>query len=411
MSYGNQQVTEVSGYRLLEKIGVGGMGEVYKACNNKLNRFAAVKILHEASFADRFKNEAYIQSSVNHPNIARLYEYTKLGDKLCIIMEYVEGECLDQLMLRKGRLCNEEATEILRQIVSSLAYLHKKNIVQRDIKPQNFKIDTEGTVKMLDFGIAKHKYSPKLTQHGFVVGTVEYLAPEQLDQMPELKSDVWALSVLAYEMLTGYMPFEASNVVMMQTKIRLAQFTNPKILLPQISEKLLLFIESGLRVNTAKRISAKGMEELLENSNDTAAGNLLPFKIPAMPAISRKRAVTGFSIVAVLFIFLFLRNDGEDEPGVKQGEDVVVPATQLSGPGTTNDVGNSENKIIINTPGISDAELILPDGGSRQIPYIVRGREGEKFDFIIRAKGYTDKEVQVVLTPRRMSYEFNLEKK
>src|SRR5690606_8263394 len=137
----------------------------------------------------RFKNEAYIQSSINHPNIAMLYEYAKCNNKLCIVMEFVEGETLSDILYRKGKLSNSETENILRQIVSALAYLHKKEIIHRDIKPQNFKITADGTVKMLDFGIAKHKYSPKLTQLGFVVGTIEYLAPEQFEQKEEMKSD------------------------------------------------------------------------------------------------------------------------------------------------------------------------------------------------------------------------------
>ncbi|MEJ7589472.1 MAG: serine/threonine-protein kinase, partial [Ferruginibacter sp.] len=219
------QFTEVAGYRLGERIGSGGMGEVYKAYNSTLNRMAAVKILYQPGMVERFQNEAYIQSSITHPNIARLYEFTKCGDNQCIVMEFVEGESLDNLLRRKKQLSSEETEDIIGQVVSALAYLHKNEIIHRDIKPQNFRIQPDRTVKMLDFGIAKHKFSPKLTQLGFIVGTSEYMAPEQFQQEPEQKSDVWALGVMTYELITGYMPFEASNPSSLQFKINKGSYT------------------------------------------------------------------------------------------------------------------------------------------------------------------------------------------
>ena len=170
-------ITEIAGYRLVELIGTGGMGNVYRARHDALNREAAVKILHQQHMADRFRNEAYIQSSVSHPNIARLYEYLPLENMPCIIMEYVQGQPLDALLRTAGKLPNEQTEHIIAQVAAALAYLHAKEIVHRDIKPSNFKVQPDGTVKMLDFGISKNKYTPKLTQLGFVVGTTEYMAP------------------------------------------------------------------------------------------------------------------------------------------------------------------------------------------------------------------------------------------
>ena len=395
----NEHITEVAGYRLSERIGSGGMGEVYKAYNSSLNRFAAVKILYQAALADRFKNEAYIQSSINHPNIARLYEYTTCGDKHCIVMEYVEGETLDTLLHRKRKLSNDETEHILRQIVSALAYLHKKDIIHRDIKPQNFKIQPDGTVKMLDFGIAKHKYSPKFTQVGFIVGTTEYLAPEQYKQQPELKSDVWALAVMTYEFVTGYLPFESSNPVTMQSKISKGSFTNPRLLIPDISEKLSVIIDKSLKVNPANRISSAGIETILRKKDAMDIKSIDPQKINL-----KKWLAPGIAAFAALVIlFLLINNKDEvkpDQPAHEQKEKIIVV-----GP-----VETENSKIIINVPGISNAVLILNDGSHQQLPYTVTGKEGDKFDFKIQANGYKDKDVQVELTPRRISYEFNLEK-
>ena len=408
---GYEQVREVAGYRLGERIGSGGMGEVYKAYNGDLNRFAAVKILYQASFADRFQNEAYIQSSVNHPNIARLYEFTKCGNQHCIVMEYVEGETLDYLLHRKRKLSNNETEDIVRQIASALVYLHRKDIIHRDIKPQNFKLQPDGTVKMLDFGIAKHRYSPKFTQLGFVVGTSEYLSPEQFQQEPGLKSDVWALGVLCYELITGYLPFEAPNPVILQSKIRKGDFTDPKLLTPGVSEKLLSFINNGLKVSPANRISAAGAAAILGRPYTTHGSRL-----NMVPAAARKWLIPAAGcITALLILFFFIGNKDEikiDDELNEQNKETLkteAPAAEKEQKKITTDAA-PVNKIIINVPGISNAELILNDGSRQPLPYTLNGKEGDKYEFRIHAEGYRDKDVQVVLTPRRISYEFNLEK-
>jgi len=395
MGYADEKVTEVAGYRLTDHIGSGGMGDVYKAFNPSLNRVAAVKILHQEAFADRFKNEAYIQSSINHPNITRLYEYAKCNNRLCIVMEYVDGETLSSILHRKGKLSSEETENILRQIISALAYLHKKEIIHRDIKPQNFKIQTDGTVKMMDFGIAKHRYSPKLTQLGFVVGTMEYLAPEQFDQKEDLKSDIWCLAVMTYELLTGYMPFEATNPAVMRAKIIKGSFTNPKILVPVISEKLAIIIDKSLKVNPASRISAAEIEGLLNNNKKAFAGetklNSIPLKLPPKKILISAAAAIG----VLLLIFILVNNKPDVEP--------VKPVKEIISAG-------EKQEVTINVPGISNAELISGDNVRIPLPHTVSGNEGDKFEFTIHADGYEDKKVQVVISPRRNSFEYNLEK-
>jgi serine/threonine protein kinase len=399
-------IKEVAGYQIAECIGSGGMGEVYKAYNRFLNRFAAVKILYQKEYAERFKNEAYIQSSVNHPNIARLYEYAAYGDKPCIVMEYVEGESLDSLLRRKGKLSNEETENIIRQIISALAYLHRKEIIHRDIKPQNFKIQFDGTVKMLDFGIAKNKYSPKLTQLGFVVGTTEYLAPEQFLQHEELKSDVWALAVLTYELLTGYMPFEGTNPLTLRSKIVKGTYTNPKILLPEISDKLLIIIERGLKVNPANRISASEIEDLFGKKKPMGEpGNAVGFL-----SSYRKWLLPGIAAVGLLFFFALLIFNNMPEKKLAPEDDKKEIHEEKTEPQPVKSETNAERKIKISALGIENAELIFPDGSRKPLPYEVEGKEGDMFQFVIHADGYMDKKAEVVITPHRSSYEYNLEK-
>jgi serine/threonine-protein kinase len=383
---------EVDGYRLHERIGAGGMGEVYKAYNPTLHRWAAIKILYQDSFIERFRNEATIQSSVNHPNIARLYEYRKIGSRDCIVMEYVEGESLDALLRRKKRIPADETRKILSQIAMALSYLHKKEIVHRDIKPQNFKIQPDGLVKMLDFGIAKHKLSPRLTQAGFVVGTMEYLAPEQLAHKPELKSDIWALGVMCYELITGYMPFESSSTPVLHEKIKRGSFTNPEILIPDLPQDICILIERSLRTNPAQRASAEDILKILGNASQHSSG------IAGWLKKHRTIAISISALLVLIFAITFFSGSGGNaaDPVPEKEESMVA--------------GDNRSGVLISTPGIDHAEIIMPDGSKQQLPFRVKGNQGERYSFIIHADGYADKKVEVQITPRRSAFEYHLDK-
>ena len=399
MKYDSGHITEIAGYRLTERIGSGGMGDVYKATNAALNRTAAIKILHQKEMAERFRNEAYIQSSVTHPNIACLYEYLVNGETACIIMEYVEGDPLDVFLYKKRKLSNEETERIIKQIAAALAYLHSKDILHRDIKPQNFKIQPNGTVTMLDFGIAKSKYTPKLTQQGYIVGTTEYLAPEQFQQRPEKKSDVWSLGVLTYELLTGFMPFDADNPVTMRYKIEKGEYTKPRILVPGISDKLNTVIEKCLQVNPANRSSASEIEMLLANKKPlTVSKSKIETGVLNKKTISIA-AVAALVILTVVFIprGTKIKPGSEVLSGQKEKEEQDQPAAALQ-------------KLTIDVPNASDAMIVFPDGSSKKLPYEIIGKEGENFQFTLQAEGYVSKKVEVPITVGRRSYEYNLEK-
>lgn len=388
---------EIGGYRLIEKIGSGGMGDVYKAFNATLNRTAAVKVLHQKDMSERFRNEAYIQSTVSHPNIARLYEYLVTGDTACIIMEYVEGDPLSTYLHKRGRLSSGEAEQIIKQIASSLAYLHSKDILHRDIKPQNFKVQPDGTVTMLDFGIAKNKYTPKLTQQGYMVGTTEYMAPEQFRQQVEKKSDMWSLGVLAYELLTGHMPFSADTAVTMRYKIEKGDYTKPRVLVPSVSDKLNTVIDKCLQVNPANRISATAVEMLLSDKKEPAGERISV--APSLKINRRTGLIAAITVLSIILIWVIVPKGGNDEaaePGVDK-DNTEQPATELQ-------------KLTIDVPNTSNAYIVLGDGTTEKLPYTFRGKEGENFKFRLEAKGYESKDVDVSITVGRRSYEYNLDK-
>lgn len=261
----------IRGYVLTNWLGSGGMGEVYQAIHHTTRRQAAVKVLFHKDQAARFRNEAYIQASVEHPNIATLFEFAMEEDYPCIIMEYVEGITLEKLIKRQSRLPESFVWKIMEQIAGAVAHLHDQKIIHRDLKPGNIKVNKESLAKLLDFGIAKSAYTPKLTQEGYIIGTSHYMAPEQFNGRVSIQSDCWTLGVLFYEMITGYLPFDGRTETEVRIKIERGQFTEPDLMVPDISKKTKRLINRLLKTKPDQRMTAK---ELLEEIRNPAGDDL-----------------------------------------------------------------------------------------------------------------------------------------
>ncbi len=203
--------TTISHYRILEKLGEGGMGVVYKAQDSKLDRLVALKFLpeHVASSAQdstRFLQEARAAAALNHPNICTIHGIEEVEGRNFIVMEFVDGQMLQE---KKSSLSLKQAIDYGIQIAEGLAAAHEKGIVHRDIKPENIMIRKDGIVQVMDFGLAKLRGATRLTKEGSTVGTAGYMSPEQIQGADtDHRSDIFSLGVLLYEMLTGQPPFK-----------------------------------------------------------------------------------------------------------------------------------------------------------------------------------------------------------
>ena len=258
-------------YRVESLLGEGGMGTVYRATDTQLERPVAIKMLHphlvsQTSFMERFRNEALILARLNHPNIAVVYNFLKDGPDFFMAMEYVEGDSLELLIRRGGALPPAVAAEIVRQGLEGLAHAHRKNILHRDIKPANLMLTPEGTIKLMDFGIARVVGEQRLTQVNRVVGTLEYMAPELIQgEGPSPASDLYAMGILLHELLSGKLPFASrTDYELMQSIIRDRPVPLRK-LNSQIPKELETIVLRALDKNPAKRFAdAKEFQRALQ---------------------------------------------------------------------------------------------------------------------------------------------------
>ena len=236
-------------YQIIRTIGEGGMANVYLAHDLILDRDVAVKILRgdladDEKFVRRFQREAIAASSLSHPNIVEMYDVGEDDGKYYIVMEYVEGKTLKSLIKKRGGLTLPEVIDIMTQLTSAIACAHDSNIIHRDIKPQNVLIKEDGIVKITDFGIAMALNSNELTQTNSVMGSVHYLPPEQANgKGATLKSDIYSLGIVMFELLTGQLPFKGDNAVeiaIKQMKNQIPSVCNINSLIPQSVENIIL---------------------------------------------------------------------------------------------------------------------------------------------------------------------------
>ncbi len=252
-------------YTILDKIGEGGMGTVYLAKDVMLDRYAAIKVLNKPAntpteqMQARFQQEALALAKLNHPNITHLYAFVPREDTFWMVMEYVKGSTLEEWLRKKGAMSPLMACSMVSQLLNGLEHAHRKGIIHRDLKPANIMISEEGEVKIMDFGIARIRNSQRLTQHGKSVGTLEYMAPEQIQgkEGDEL-SDIYATGNILYELLCGHPPFTGdTDYHLMKAKLEEKPPPDPE-LISKAGPALQQVIFRALEKKPAKRFPTVG---------------------------------------------------------------------------------------------------------------------------------------------------------
>jgi tRNA A-37 threonylcarbamoyl transferase component Bud32 len=249
----------VGNYKIIDKIGEGGMGAVFKGVDLMLEREVAIKMLRpelarQPNVVERFRTEAVTLAKLNHSNVATLHSFFRQGEDFFMVMEFVRGETLDDVIRAQGAMQCDRAIELFCMALEGIDHAHKMGIVHRDIKPANMMLTETGSIKVMDFGIARVLGTDRLTKAGHLIGTVEYMSPEQVrGEESDARSDIYSLGILLYEMLTGRVPFNStSEYELMRCQIEEAP-TPPRTHAPHIP----LPVEQAIMRSLAKKREAR----------------------------------------------------------------------------------------------------------------------------------------------------------
>jgi eukaryotic-like serine/threonine-protein kinase len=386
--------TAIGNYRIEDLIGSGGMGDVYRATRLRDGNTFAIKILRQlADFDDtavtRFRNEAVIQYNLRHPNVASLVEYMEHEGRPCLVMEYVGGPSIRDLVKSNGPLEPKIALRHFIAICGALSFVHAKKIVHRDIKADNIRFNADGELKLLDFGIALSKNTPKMTRDGYIVGTRASLAPEQLKGLKgDARSDVWAMGVLLYEMVTGKLPFVAGTEATLIHKIMQGKHARagtvqkgiPPLVDDLISRCLAMKLEDRFPDADALLAEARKVLARLESS----WGFFWNVRVS-------KWVYAGVAVLALAGAgyYLFSTVQKIQEP---QGMAMFLPKFDA----------------IVEVPA-GRAEVLQSGERVGYTPYRVSGRVGETVSLVLRREGFADHPVTLTLGVQKI-YSFELPK-
>ena len=326
-------------YQIIKSIGEGGMANVYLAYDTILDRNVAVKVLrgdlsNDEKFVRRFQREALAASSLSHPNIVEVYDVGEDNGEYYIVMEYIEGKHLKNLLKKRGKLTLSEAVDIMLQITDGLSAAHDSYIIHRDIKPQNIMILENGLVKITDFGIAMAMNATQLTQTNSVMGSVHYLPPEQASgQGSTLQSDIYSMGIVMYELITGELPFKGDNAVEIALKHLKEPIPDIREKVPNVPNSIYNIIKRATAKNPKNRYNdAREMHDDLLTCLDDARANepIISFKYPEVDTDDAK--------------LMKMVKDSKKEKEVKKekvGDDEVI-AKKITG-----DDLKKQNKLLI----------------------------------------------------------------
>ncbi len=299
-------------YELLKLIGQGGMGAVYKARDKELDRVVALKLIRpelakNPEVLRRFKQELILARQVTHKNVIRIFDLGQSDGIKFITMDFVEGQDLRSLLLEKSKLAPEQAARIMLQICRALEAAHAEGVIHRDLKPQNIMLDASGRILVMDFGIARSAYLPGMTQTGALIGTPEYMSPEQGRGEPLTeRSDLFSMGIIFYELLTGKSPYHSDTPLATLWKRMTEKVTPPVVLDPTLPQALSNIVVKALEIEPKNRFaSAREMAQQLEVWLGPSAGGETIF-LPA-PRIKPywKWASAALAILLVASVIAF----------------------------------------------------------------------------------------------------------
>ncbi|MDZ7763378.1 MAG: protein kinase [Melioribacteraceae bacterium] len=375
---------KLENYKIVSILGRGGMGVVYKAYDTSLERNVAIKMLSsqlfsKERFVERFKREAKNQAKLSHPNIVTVYGFIEYHGLLGIVMEYIDGESLEKLIYRQGRIHLYDAVYVMKQILAGIGYAHAKGFIHRDIKPSNIIFNAEGVAKIMDFGISKSLFEKSFTKTGAKIGTIYYMSPEQIrgDELTH-HTDIYSLGCAFYEMLTGQPPFDhESEYNVMDAHLKTPP---PKVSasIPGLPENIDKIITTALQKNQNERYQT--CEDFIADLRDldkyiAALQEKYTSRIKPNPKKTKIYSITAFTIfviaLAALVVFAYYQVDSllksrsleklkkyNVETLFEEDEDIGIKLSQLKWLETNNN--NKLNSIFFanNNLGIAVGDSV-----------------------------------------------------
>ncbi len=372
-------------YEILHALGEGGMGTVYKARDRELDRLVALKVIRpdlarNPAIIQRFKQELILARQVTHRNVVRIFDLGEADGIKFITMEFIEGKDLRSLLLEHTKFSPEEAAEIIRQVCLALDTAHSEGVIHRDLKPQNIMRDASGRIVVMDFGLARSLESDGMTQTGALIGTMEYMSPEQgLGQELDQRSDLFTLGLIFYELLSGQVPYKADSALaslLKRTQERAAPVSSLDNKVPGVLSNIVskcLERDPKLRYSSAKEL----LSDLDAWQGKSAAASI---RLPAVQPWGQDIPWVGISVAAVVLIlavtaFLLrgkLFGPSAKGPAGPVASLAILPFRNASGDTSLDWLGNDVAEMLRTDMGHSGSLQIVPSGRVSQILHDLR---------------------------------------